>query len=62
MVKITKQEYEHDIVGSGFKCRYPIQRSGKGNKYYYLVDNDYENYLKYISNRKKLRPKVVETL
>lgn len=58
MVKLTKQEYEQDIAASGFKLRYPVQRSGKNNKYYYLVDSDYENYQKYVSCRKKLRKKI----
>lgn len=60
MIKITKGEYEA-MVKSGFKCHYPVQRSGKGNKYYYLVDNDYDNYQRYQDNRKRFANKIVET-
>lgn len=51
MVKITKLEYENEILKSGFKCRYPISKSGAKNKYYYIVDEDYSNYLKYKKNK-----------
>lgn len=45
LIKITKQEYENEIASSGFKCRNPISHSGKNNKYYYIVETEYENYL-----------------
>jgi len=57
LIKITKQEYEQGIKASGFKCRNPISRSGKGNKYYYIVETDYENYLRFIKNKNRLGAK-----
>nr|DAN40634.1 MAG TPA: Triabin [Caudoviricetes sp.] len=57
MIKITKQEYEQGIKVSGFKCRNPISHSGKNNKYYYIVETDYENYQKFIKNKNRLGAK-----
>ena len=57
LIKITKQEYENEIASSGFKCRNPISHSGKNNKYYYIVETDYENYLRFIKNKNRLGDK-----
>ena len=57
LIKITKQEYENAIASSGFKCRNPISHSGKNNKYYYIVETDYENYLRFIKNKNRLGDK-----
>lgn len=50
MVKITKEEYKDKILKSGFVCKDPIAKSGKRNKYYYLTENDYNNFLSFVKN------------
>lgn len=50
MVKITKEEYKNKILKSGFICKDPIARSGKRNKYYYLTENDYYDFLNFVKN------------
>ena len=50
MVKITKEEYKNKILKSGFLCKDPIARSGKRNKYYYLTENDYYDFLNFVKN------------
>ena len=50
MVKITKEEYKNKILKSGFICKDPIARSGKRNKYYYLTENDYNDFLSFVKN------------
>lgn len=50
MVKITKEEYKDKILKSGFVCKDPIAKSGKRNKYYYLTENDYNDFLSFVKN------------
>ena len=57
MVKISRTQYENEILGIGFKCKFNPAKSGKKNKYYYIVDSDYENYLKYAQNKNKKEDK-----
>ena len=50
LVKITKEEYKDKILKSGFVCKDPIAKSGKRNKYYYLTENDYNDFLSFVKN------------
>lgn len=53
MIKVSKNEWIDEISKSGFRFKYPVARSGKKGKYRYIVEEDYNNYIRYMKNKNR---------
>lgn len=51
MIQVSRKDYK-EMVKSGFRFRYPTTKTAH-NRYRYVVDNDYEAYLKFLENKNK---------
>lgn len=55
MKALNKSEYR-EFVESGFRPHYKVVKTVHGN-FHYLVDSDYNNYIKFLENKRKKEKK-----